>query len=167
MMLKKTVFLLFLMFLPYNSFGNDRAWVNENGEPVSDEEVAEFIFDNAAEEAKRQALELEAVYEGMNTCMEAHSQYLEIFGFEGNLCHFKYSDYDCFVPQNVAAEYAELGLMVAEDMAKGIISTETKEAKRMQEILSDKRYCTYEMTWSVTMEDENGQEVPAEGIIFK
>lgn len=32
----------------------------------------------------------------------------------------------------------------------------------MQEILSNKEYCSYKMTWSVTMEDENGNEIPVE-----
>jgi len=163
-MMKKFITCLFLMLVPSVCFSQGEHWVNENGEEVSDEEVGNFVFDNLSDTLKQAAAEMEIIYESMNTCMPGKSEYLEIFGFEGNLCHFRYADYDCYVPQDVAAEYSELGLKLAKDLSYGIISTESPENARMQKILSDTKYCSYASTWTITTEDENGHEIPFSGV---
>ena len=164
--MSKLYLFLFILF-PQICLGADTVWVNENGNTVSDEEVEDFMESTISDEAKKMATEMEPVYENMKNCSPAESKYLHILGKENELCHFKYVDYDCLVPSDIAEEYAELGLKSVQEMLKGNISTESPEAKRMQEILSDEKYCSYEMTWSVTMEDENGNEVSVEGLTIE
>ena len=159
--MSKLILFLFILF-PQICLGAETGWVDENGNVTSDKEVADFMEANISNEAKKIAAEMQPVYENMKNCASAESEYLHILGKENELCHFKYVDYDCFVPFDIAEEYAELGLKSMQEMAKGNISTESPEAKRMQEILSNKEYCSYNMTWSVTMEDENGNEIPVE-----
>lgn len=164
--MSKWFLFLFILF-PQICLGADSSWVDENGNPVSDEEVADFMKTTISSEAKKMAAEMQPVYENMKNCALAESEYLHILGKENELCHFKYVDYDCLVPLDIAEEYAELGLKSVQGLAKGNISTESPEARRMQEILSDEDYCSYEMTWTVTMEDEDGNEVPVEGVIIE
>ena len=158
------LFLFLFMLFPQICLGVDSFWVDENGNAVSNEEVADFMKANISNEVKKMAAEMQAVYEKMKDCSPAESEYLNILGKENELCHFKYVDYDCLVPFDIAEEYADLGLKSAQEMAKGEISTESSEAIRMQEILSNKDYCSYGMTWTVTMEDEDGNEVPVKGV---
>ena len=165
--MQKLFVILFFVLTPMTCFSEEIHWVNENGEAVSDKEVADFIFDNITEMFEEQAKEMQPVYENLKTCLPIQSQYFDILGIENDLCHFKYVDYDCLVPLNIAEEYANLGLKSVAEMMKGHINTESPENVRIQEILSDKDYCSYQMTWSVTMEDETGHEVPVEGVTFE
>ena len=164
----KTLFWsLFFILTPMICIGEETHWVNENGETVSGEDVADFIFDNTIKMFEEQAREMQPVYEKLKTCLPIQNQYFHIIGIENDLCHFKYVDYDCFVPLNIAEEYAELGLKSGTEMINGHVNTESRENIRIKEILSNKDYCSYNMTWSVTMEDENGNEVPVDGVTFK
>jgi len=158
---------LFFVLLPNICFAENSHWINEKGEEVSDEQVADFISNNIMEGATEQAKEMQPVYESMKTCTPAESQYLQVFGIENNLCHFKYVDYNCLVPLNIAEEYADLGLKSVQEIFNGNLNTQSEESIKIQEILSDKDYCSYKMTWTVTMEDEDGNEVPVEGLIIE
>ena len=165
--MNKLFLLLFFVLFPHICFGENSHWVNENGEEVSDEEVGEFLEKNMVDAFKQQAIEMQPVYENLRTCLPIESRYFHIIGIENSFCHFKYVDYDCVVPLNIAEEYAELGLKSVKEMINGNVNTEAPENIRIQEILSDENYCSYKMTWSVTMEDENGNEVPVEGMTFE
>lgn len=161
------LFLFIFILLPQVCLSADLVWVDEKGKAVSDKEVADFIASNINDEAKKMAIEIQPVYENMKNCSPAKSEYLHILGKENELCHFKYVDYDCFVPLNIAEEYAELGIKSVQAMLEGHVSTESPEAKRMQEILSNNDYCSYEMTWTATMKDADGNEVPVEGVFIE
>ena len=159
---------LFLFaLLPQICLGADMVWVDENNNTVSDKEVADFMGANINSKVKKIAMEMQTVYESMKSCSSAESEDFHVLGKENELCHFKYVDYDCLVPLDIAKEYAELGLKSVQEMARGNISTKSYEAKRMQEILSNKDYCSYQMTWTITMEDENGNEIPVEGVTIE
>ena len=165
--MNKFILLALTMFIPSVCWGEDAHWVDENGNEVSDEKVADFMNDSFTDMIKQQAQENLPIFEKLTTCSPAQGQYMQVIGQENNLCHFKFVDYDCLFPQEIAKEYAELGIKASQEMLKGKFSTETPENTRMNEILSNEDYCSYKMTWTVTMEDEDGNEVPVEGVIIE
>ena len=157
----------FILMFSSVCFAENFHWVDESGNEVSDQEVADFIGNNFMNSAKEQAKENLPIYEKLKNCLPAKGNYIQVLGLKDSLCHFKFVDYDCYFPQEVAQKYAELGIKSAYEILNGIFSTETDEAVKMEQIISNKDYCSYNMTWSVTMEDENGNEVPVEGIIIE
>lgn len=135
-------------------------WSDEKASVLPDEDVADAFADEFIKGAQEVALSLKPVYEKMQTCQEAESDYLKVFGMQDNLCHFRYTDFDCLVPLETAKEFADLGLKGIEEVFKGNLSTQPTETNSVHNILSNKDYCTLEMpepSFSVT--DENGYEI--------
>lgn len=158
---------ILLVLLPSICCGETIDGKDQKNSQVSDD-IVEYFVDNTIDgEIVAMGKELQTVSEKLKTCSPTKSQYYQIFGMENDLCHFKFADYDCLVPVNIAEEYADLGLKSAQLMIKGEVNTQSPENLRIQEILSDKDYCSYKMTWTVTMEDEDGNEVPVEGLIIE
>ena len=165
--MKKTFLILFFILLPHICFGENFHWTDENGNIAPDEEVANLIGNSFMDGLKEQAKENLPIYNKLKTCLPANGKYFQIIGKENNLCHFKVVDYDCLIPLNIAKEYAELGITSIQEILKGNFSTKSAEAVKMNEILSNADYCSYKMNFSVTMYDENGNEVPVKGIIIE
>ena len=165
--MSKLFFGAFMLMFASVCLAENVHWVDEKGNEVSGEKVADFISNNFMDGAKEQAKAYLPIYEKLKNCLPVKGEYIQIFGQENGLCHFKFVDYDCHFPQDVAQEYAELGIKSANEILKGNFSTEADEVVKMKQILSDKKYCSYNMTWTVTMEDEDGNEVPAEGMIME
>lgn len=142
-----------------------QGWRDEKGNPVPDEVVTQALSDSIMEGARKVAEEMEPVYENLKICRPIQNDYFQIFGMENDLCHFKYGGYDCLVPREIAAEYADLGLSGVREVFKGNLSTQSPEATRAQDILADKAYCSYKMEYDVMVVDENGNEV--EGVVIE
>ncbi len=121
----------------------------------NDEDEAMEVFNEVVQtESQNFAERMLSVYQKMENCEVAKTEYLEVFGFEEEKCHFKYVDYDCRLPKDVVQEYARLGIKSMQDMLGGKFSTSSEETLKMQKILENKDYCSYEMSW--TIEDEDG-----------
>lgn len=158
---------MLIMLVPSFCFGEDFHWVDEKGNEVSDEKVTEFVDNIFTDSINKQAEENIPILNKLKTCKPIEGQHMQVIGKESDLCHFKYADYDCHFPQEIAKEYAELGIKVCQEILKGNFNTEATENVRMNEILSNENYCSSETTWTVTMEDEDGNEVPMEGITIE
>ena len=165
--MKKAFFILFFALLPNLCLGENFHWINEDGNVVPDEEVANLIGNNIMDGLKEQATEYLPIYHKLKSCLPVKGKYIQIIGLENDLCHFKFVDYNCHMPLNIAKEYAELGITSIQEILKGNFSTRSAEAVKMNEILSNHDYCSSKTSWTVTIEDEDGNEVPVEGIIIE
>lgn len=135
-------------------------WGVEKGSGLPGKDVADAFADELITGAREVALSLKPVYEKMQTCQEAESDYLKVFGMQDNLCHFRYAYFDCLVHLETAKEFADLGLKGIEEVFKGNLSTQSTETNSVHNILSNKDYCTLETpepSFSIT--DENGYEI--------
>lgn len=145
--MKKLFIGLFFLLIPQISFSEDGYWINnadENmNEVVSDETASEEPTQDAvSEEVKQKALDLEISFESLNSCMKTKNKYIHIYGFRGLLCHFRYEQHDCRVSQDLAAKFSQWGLKVTEDMLNGELTDESPEAKKIEEFLSNRQYCS-------------------------
>ena len=64
------------------------------------------VLADMMEDVANQANQMISVWENLYTCTPINDGLLEIYGYSNNLCHFKYVDYDCNVPSDVAKRYA-------------------------------------------------------------
>lgn len=98
---------------------------------------------------------MQSVYEKLKTCTVAQSQYLQILGMENDLCHIKYVDFDCFIPLDVAQDFAELGIESAERMFEDRVPFRSEADIEMQEILTNENYCSNKVLENLAVENEN------------
>lgn len=166
--MRKLFIFAFFILLPQVCLGESSQWVDENGQEVPAEQVADWINNMVIDGAMDWAKKAEHVYESMKTCSPAESEAFQVYGVENELCHFNYGGYDCFVPLEVAREYADLALVsVRKFITGGGFSTENPETKTIEAILHNNDYCTYSASVELTMEDEDGNEITFERIVIE
>ena len=131
---------------------SNSGWKDEYGNSVSEEQVFNTMENHFVNEAKNMAKQMLPIYQKLATCTPAKNEYFQIFGLNNNKCHFKYVDYDCYVPSDVYKKYSENAIKSSKDAMNGYISTESSETKYIDSILKNKTYCSYNMTLEIEYE---------------
>ena len=139
--MKKIVVFMLFMLLPNISLGEETDLTVGNALSGYEAEIVDFGEANENDEFVVMAKQMLPVYENMKTCSPSKNQYLEVFGMENDLCHFKYIDYYCYVPLSVAEEYAKLGIKFMRKFFTGDGNNDSPENVRIVEILSNPDYC--------------------------
>ena len=153
---------LYLLILIASStliiYANNSYWTDSNGNYVSDEEVAEQLGNSIMDGATEIAKQMLPVYEKLKTCSEASNEYFTIYGLENNKCHFKYVNYDCYLPMNITARYAQESIKGVREVFNGNLSTNSSNAQYIDSILKNEEYCSQGgMEFEVV--DENNQQI--------
>ena len=165
--MKNLCLFLFVALSPHVCLGENFHWMDEKGQEVSDQEVADSFAQSIMDVATEIARKMQPVYKNLMTCLPIEEQEFQVVGMENDLCHFKYVNYDCFVPLNIAEEYAKLGLSSVQEVLKGNLSTQSPESSGMQEILSNKDYCSYNEEYSVAVEYDDSNLVKVKDLIME
>ena len=141
---------------------NTSYWTDSNGNYVSDEEVAEQLGNSIMDGATEIAKQMLPVYEKLKTCSEASNEHFTIYGLENNKCHFKYVNYDCYLPMNITARYVQESIKGVKEIFNGNLSTSSSETQYIDSILKNQEYCSQgkmEVEFEFEVVDENNQPI--------
>lgn len=119
----------FLFIVPVIMVASCYAYSNDNGSFMND--------------VSNLARKMLPTYRSLSTCTPAENEYFKVYGKFGDKCHFKYVNYDCYVPMSVAQQVSKNSVKGAQDAINGTFSTRaiTPEAKYNESILNNRNYC--------------------------
>ena len=134
-------------------------WVDQNGNPVSDKDVADAFSQGIMQGVTNMAKKIQPGYRKLMTCspVSIDDASFHVYGISGNKCHFKYCQYDCALTMDMTRKYAEASLKGVEDALNGNFSTtpKTPHAKYIQSVPDNPSYCKNTgLQWTVEYENE-------------
>ena len=116
-------------------------WVDQNGNPVSDKDVADAFSQGIMQGVTNMAKKIQPGYRKLMTCSPVSID----------------CQYDCALTMDMTRKYAEASLKGVEDALNGNFSTtpKTPHAKYIQSVLDNPSYCKNTgLQWTVEYENE-------------
>ena len=141
--MKKFLLIIFLITISGSYLFAEEHKLSENVQPVSDKDIGKEMSEAMLKDMTEKAQKTENAYYNLKSCIPIKTDWLEIYGTENNRCRFKYVNYNCNLPMDVAKKYAEFSLKIL-NTENGTFNqvTDTPETKFINGILNDKNYCS-------------------------
>ena len=126
---------IIFMSISFEAKAQDRVFANQ--------EMVKALSQAVMKQVTQMAIQMRPVYEKLKTCTPAENNYIAVYGLEEDLCHFKYVNYDCYVPLDIAEKYATSSLQSLDEILNSdtMPSKESINARYAEEVLFNKTYC--------------------------